>query len=110
MNPANAILNYLYSLLESEARLAAVSLGLDAGWGFLHVDTKARDSVACDLMEAVRPQVDAYLLDWILREPLKRQWFFEMPDGNCRLAASFTPQLSETIPMGRALLHLLPNG
>ena len=99
VNPANAILNYLYSLLESEARLAAVSLGLDAGWGFLHVDTKARDSVACDLMEAVRPQVDAYLLDWILREPLKRQWFFEMPDGNCRLAASFTPQLSETIPM-----------
>jgi CRISPR associated protein Cas1 len=104
VNPANAILNYLYSLLESEARLAAAALGLDPGLGFLHVDTKARDSLACDLMEPVRPLVDAYLLDWIMREPMKRQWFFEMPDGNCRLTASFTAHLSETAPIwGRAV-------
>lgn len=104
VNPSNAILNYLYSLLESEARLAAVALGLDPGLGVLHADTKARDSLACDLMETVRPQVDAYLLDWIMREPLKRQWFFEMPDGNCRLVAPFTAQLSETAPIwGRAV-------
>jgi hypothetical protein len=94
-------LNYIYSLLESEARLAAAALGLDPGLGVLHVDTKARDSLACDLMEPVRPQVDAYLLDWIMREPLKRQWFFEQSDGNCRLMASFTAQLSETLPMWR---------
>jgi hypothetical protein len=93
------MLNYLYSLLESEARLAAVALGLDPGLGMLHLDTKARDSFACDLMEPVRPQVDAYLLDWILTEPLKRQWFFEQADGNCRLTAPFTAQLSETAPM-----------
>ena len=99
VNPANAILNYLYSLLESEARLAAAALGLDPGLGVLHVDTKARDSLACDLMEPVRPQVDAYLLDWIMREPLKRQCFFEQSDGNCRLTAPFTAHLSETMPM-----------
>jgi CRISPR-associated endonuclease Cas1 len=98
VDPSNAILNYLYSLLESEARLAAAALGLDPGLGMLHVDTRARDSLACDLMEPVRPKVDAYLLDWIMRGPLKRQWFFEMPDGNCRLMASFTAQLSETMP------------
>jgi CRISPR-associated endonuclease Cas1 len=104
VNPPNAILNYLYSLLESESRLAAVALGLDPGMGVLHVDTKARDSLACDLMEPVRPHVDAYLLDWIMRDPLKRQWFFEMHDGNCRLTAAFTAQLSETAPMwGRAV-------
>ena len=104
VNPVNAILNYVYSLLESEARLAAAALGLDPGLGVLHVDTKARDSLACDLMEPVRPQVDAYLLDWIMREPLKRQWFFEMADGNCRLTAPFTAHLSETAPMwGRAV-------
>jgi CRISPR-associated endonuclease Cas1 len=62
-NPPNAILNYLYALLESEARLAAAVLGLDPGLGVLHVDTTARDSLACDLMEPVRPEVDAYLLD-----------------------------------------------
>jgi CRISPR-associated endonuclease Cas1 len=54
VNPANTILNYVYSLLESEARLAAAALGLDPGLGVLHVDTRARDSLACDLMEPVR--------------------------------------------------------
>lgn len=67
VNPPNAILNYLYAVLESEARLAASALGLDPGIGVLHVDTDARDSLACDLMEPIRPQVDAYLLDWIIR-------------------------------------------
>lgn len=104
VNPGNAILNYLYSLLESEARLAAAALGLDPGLGVLHMDIKARDSLACDLMEPVRPQVDAYVLDWITREPLNRQWFFEQSDGNCRLMASFTSHLSETAPIwGRAV-------
>ncbi len=97
-NPPNAILNYLYALLESEARLAAAALGLDPGMGVLHVDTTARDSLACDLMEVVRPQVDAYLLDWITRQPLNREWFFEERDGNCRLMAPFAARLSETTP------------
>lgn len=103
-NPPNAILNYLYALLESEARLAAAALGLDPGMGVLHVDTTARDSLACDLMEVVRPQVDAYLVDWITRQPLNREWFFEQRDGNCRLMAPFAARLSETAQTwGRAV-------
>src|SRR5947209_7298153 len=96
VNPPNAMLNYLYALLESEARLAAAAMGLDPGIGFLHVDTDARDSLACDLMEVVRPQVDAYVLDWIKCEPLRREWFFEQRDGNCRLMGSCAVRLSET--------------
>jgi len=103
-NPANAILNYLYAVLESETRLGVTSLGLDPGLGFWHYDTPARDSLACDLMEPVRPKVDAFLLDWITREPLKRAWFFEERDGNCRLMAPFAVQLAETAPTwGRAV-------
>jgi CRISPR-associated endonuclease Cas1 len=94
--PVNAILNYLYALLEAEARLAAAALGLDPGLGVLHVDTDARDSLACDLMEPVRPQVDAIVLDWIGRAPLRREWFFEERNGNCRLMAPFAVKLSET--------------
>jgi len=97
-NPPNAILNYLYALLESEARLSATALGLDPGLGMLHVDTPNRDSLACDLMEPVRPQVDAYVLDWITRETFRRDWFFEQRDGNCRLMGSFAIKLSETSP------------
>jgi CRISPR-associated endonuclease Cas1 len=104
VNPPNAILNYLYAVLESESRLAAAALGLDPGIGVLHVDTPTRDSLACDLMEAVRPQVDGFLVDWITREPLKREWFFEQRDGNCRLMAALAVKLSETAPTwGRAV-------
>jgi hypothetical protein len=97
-DPVNAILNYLYAVLESEARLAASALGLDPGLGFLHYDSRTRDSLAADLMEPIRPQVDAYVLDWIMREPLKRDWFFEQRNGNCRLMGSFAVRLSETAP------------
>jgi len=100
-NPANAILNYLYCVLESESRLAAAALGLDPGLGVLHVDTPARDSLACDLMEPVRSTVDSYVLDWITRQPLKREWFFEQRDGNCRLMAPFAVRLSETASIWR---------
>lgn len=103
-NPANAILNYLYTVLESEARLAVAALGLDPGLGVLHVDSPSRDSLACDVMEPIRPQIDAYLLDWISRQTLRREWFFEKRDGNCRLMGSFAVRLSETAPTwGRAV-------
>ena len=100
-NPPNAILNYLYCVLESESRLAAAALGLDPGLGVLHVDTPARDSLACDLMEPIRSSVDSYLLDWITRQPLKREWFFERRDGNCRLMGPFAVRLSETAAIWR---------
>ncbi len=96
INPPNAMLNYLYAILESEARLAAAALGLDPGLGVLHFDSRTRDSLASDLMEPIRPRVDAYLFDWITRERLCREWFFEQRDGNCRLMGSFAARLSET--------------
>lgn len=99
INPPNAMLNYLYAILESEARLAAATLGLDPGIGLMHVDAPSRDSLACDLMEPVRPQVDAYVLDWISREPIRREWFFEKGDANCRLMSSFAMRLAETAAM-----------
>ena len=95
-NPINAILNYLYAVLEAETRLAAATLGLDPGIGVLHLDTPSRDSLACDLMEPIRPEVDVFVLDWVKREPMPRNWFFEQRDGNCRLMAEFASKLSQT--------------
>ena len=101
VNPPNAMLSYLYAVLQSESSLAATALGLDPGMGVLHLDTKARNSLACDLMEPIRPQVDSYVLDWITRDPLKREWFFEQRNGNCRLMSSLAIRLSETAPLWR---------
>jgi CRISPR-associated endonuclease Cas1 len=96
VNPPNAVLNYLYAILEAEARLAAAELGLDPGLGVLHRDTPNRDSLACDLMEAVRPLVDAFVFDWLDNGPLSRNWFFEEANGNCRLMGEFAAELSNT--------------
>jgi CRISPR-associated endonuclease Cas1 len=104
VTPPGAMLNYLYALLESESRLALAALGLDPGIGVLHFDSRARDSFACDLMEAARPDVDAYVLDWITKHPLSRSWFFEQRDGNCRLMSGFAAQLSATASMWRAAI------
>jgi CRISPR-associated protein Cas1 len=95
-NPVNAILNYLYALLEAECRLAVSAMGLDPEMGVLHADAINRDSLACDLMEPIRPDVDAYVLNRIVRRPLKRNWFFEERNGNCRLMADLASQLAQT--------------
>jgi hypothetical protein len=93
------ILNYLYAVLETESRLAAAAVGLDPGLGVLHADTIARDNLACDLMEPVRPLVDAYVLKWLRSQPLKRESFFETGAGNCRLMGSLTEHLAQTAPV-----------
>jgi CRISPR-associated endonuclease Cas1 len=101
INPSGAILNYLYAVLESECRLAATALGLDPGLGMLHNDSRSRDSLACDLMEAIRADVDDFLLQWVTRETLKREWFLELNDGNARLMSELAVKLSETAPTWR---------
>jgi CRISPR-associated endonuclease Cas1 len=100
VTPVNAILNYCFALLESESRLALSALGLDPGLGVgLHTDTPNRDSLALDILEPVRPQIEMWLLDWITHEPLRRADFFETANGNCRLMAHFSAKLSETAPV-----------
>jgi CRISPR-associated endonuclease Cas1 len=110
VNPPNAMLNYLYAVLESESRLALAALGLDPGIGVLHNDLRSRDSLACDLMEPIRPEVDTYLLDWLIHGPLKRDWFFEQRDGNCRLMGSFAAKLSESATTWRSAVATFAEG
>lgn len=97
-NPANAILNYLYALLEAEARLACLFVGLDPALGILHADRPGRDSLACDIMEAVRPAVDAWVLDLLERRRFRASDFHETSKGTCRLRPPLTHELAETLP------------
>jgi CRISPR associated protein, Cas1 family len=47
--------------------------GLDPGLGVgLHTDTGNRNSLALDVLEAVRPQIETWVLNWIASEPLRR--------------------------------------
>lgn len=95
-NPPNALINFIYSILEAESRLAASAMGLDPGIGLLHVDTPYRDSLACDIMEPIRPKCDAFVLHWLQSEPLRKSDFWEDRNGNCRLVSSLAIELSQT--------------
>jgi CRISPR-associated endonuclease Cas1 len=99
VNPANSLLNYTNAVAESECRLAASACGLDPGIGFVHKDTANRDSLALDLIETIRPAIEAWLLDWLIREPLRRSDFFETANGNCRISSDVCSKLSETAPI-----------
>jgi CRISPR-associated endonuclease Cas1 len=102
--PPNALLNFLYSLLESESRLSAAAMGLDPGLGFLHMDTANRDSLACDIMEPIRPRCDAFVLNWLQTEPLRRSDFWEDRNGNCRIGSKLAIKLCETSDTWRRLV------
>jgi len=55
LDPMNALLSFLYSMLAHDARSACEAVGLDAAVGFLHRDRPGRPSLALDLMEEFRP-------------------------------------------------------
>jgi CRISPR-associated endonuclease Cas1 len=103
-NPANAILNYLFALIEAEATLACHAVGLDPGIGLLHADQKARDSLALDLMEPVRPEAERYLLDLLTHNTFRARDFHETRNGNCRIRSPLTNRLAETLPTWTTLL------
>ena len=105
VNPANALLNYTYAILEAEARIAALAVGADPLLGLLHTDQRNRDSLACDLMEPVRPLVDTFVLDLLASREFRKEDFFEMGNGQCRLLPPITGELIQTGPRwARAVL------
>ncbi len=103
-NPVNALLNYVYSLLESESRLALLSAGLDPTLGVLHADQRNRDSFALDALEPIRPAVDAFVLDLLEERVLTSRDFVELPNGVCRVRAPLTHDLALTLPRWRQLM------
>jgi CRISPR-associated endonuclease Cas1 len=103
-NPVNSLLNYVYSLLESESRLALLAAGLDPTLGVLHADQRNRDSFALDAMEPIRPAVDAFILDLLDERVLTSRDFVELPNGVCRVRAPLTHDLALTLPKWRQLM------
>jgi CRISPR-associated endonuclease Cas1 len=102
--PVNAICNYLFALLEAEATMACYAVGLDPGFGLVHLDVRKRQSMALDIMEPVRPQVEAFVLDLLAHRTFRKADFAEFPDGHCRLMAPLTHELAETMPRWRELV------
>ncbi|MFB2553749.1 type I-C CRISPR-associated endonuclease Cas1c [Ensifer soli] len=81
LDPVNALLSFLYTLLTHDCRSACESVGLDPAVGFLHRDRPGRPSLALDLMEELRPVLaDRLALSLINRRQL-RAGDFETREG-----------------------------
>ena len=83
-DPVNACLSLGYTLLHFEAVRAAYGAGLDPLLGFFHEPAYGRESLACDLIEPLRPRLDGWV--WALfRERRLRETDFVSDKGACLL-------------------------
>ncbi|MEI6706070.1 MAG: CRISPR-associated endonuclease Cas1 [Methylococcales bacterium] len=117
-DPVNAILSLSYTLLYHEAVNALKIYGLDPALGFYHQPCYGRQSLACDIIEPVRPYLDKLI--WRLfahqtlttthfvyednacfltdaGKPIYYQWFFSRIKPIKRLLRRYALNLVNTI-------------
>jgi CRISPR/Cas system-associated endonuclease Cas1 len=99
--PGNALLNYLYAILESEMTIALLAQGLDPGIGMVHADIDGRASLALDAIEAIRPHVEYWLFTYLQATAFANRDFHELPDGEVRLSHPLTSHLAHTAALWR---------
>lgn len=97
-DPINALLNYLYRLVEAEGHIATLAVGMDPGIGVLHADMKGRASFVLDLIEAARPMADRHVLRLLRSQPLRWRDFHEDARGVVRVLPPLTHRLAEAMP------------
>jgi len=82
LDPINALLSFLYTLLVHDCRGACEAVGLDPAVGFLHRDRPGRPGLALDLMEELRPVfADRLALSLINRRQIRAADFKREENG-----------------------------
>ncbi len=82
LDPLNALLSFVYTLLMHDIRSACEACGLDAAVGFLHRDRPGRPGLALDLMEEFRPWIaDRLVLSLINRRQVTSSGFQTLETG-----------------------------
>jgi CRISPR-associated endonuclease Cas1 len=99
-DPVNALLNFTYTLGYSVCRTACIAHGLDPRLGYVHTDKPGRDSLALDVLETVRPDIDRYILGLLTGRTFIRHDFSEttghddIPPGTCRVNPPLTHEIA----------------
>jgi CRISP-associated protein Cas1 len=82
LDPVNALLSFIYTLLTHDIRSALETVGLDPAVGFLHRDRPGRPGLALDLMEEFRPVIaDRLVLSLINRRQVEAKGFKQAENG-----------------------------
>jgi len=83
-DPVNGVLSLGYTLLHFNAVQAAHGAGLDPLLGFYHEPSYGRESLACDLMEPLRPRLDRWVWQ-LFRQRVLLPEHFVTDKGACLL-------------------------
>jgi CRISPR-associated protein Cas1 len=87
LDPANALLSFLYALLVNDVRSALETVGLDPQVGFLHQMRPGRPSLALDIMEEFRAYLgDRVMLNLINLKQVVRNDFEIRESGEVRMS------------------------
>lgn len=81
LDPVNAILSFVYTLLTSEYAAALETVGLDSYIGFCHSLRSGRSSLACDLVEETRCLVERFVLTLLNLRVLTEKDFDDQISG-----------------------------
>jgi CRISPR-associated protein Cas1 len=82
LDPVNALISFLYTLLLNDCTSALEGVGLDPQMGFLHVPRPGRPSLALDLMEEFRAFLaDRLAITLINRKQITIEHFEPRPGG-----------------------------
>ncbi|MEK6725156.1 MAG: CRISPR-associated endonuclease Cas1 [Deltaproteobacteria bacterium] len=82
LDPMNAVLSFLYTLLLNDCVSAVEGVGMDSQMGFLHALRPGRSSLGLDLMEELRPVLaDRLALTLINLRQIAMDDFEERPGG-----------------------------
>ncbi len=92
-HPVNAMLNYGYGVLRSKIRSEIAAAGFDPSIGLMHGNGKNPLPLVYDLMEPLRPVVDAKVLTFARVQTFSPGDFTINTSGACRL----NPQMARTL-------------
>ncbi len=84
-HPVNALLNYSYTVLQSEIQIYAVAEGYDPTIGIMHESGNGAPAFVFDLMEPHRSTVDRKILEFVKGHIFDPADFGIRSDGVCRL-------------------------
>jgi CRISPR-associated endonuclease Cas1 len=97
VNPAQAMLNFAYSMLESQTRQALNAIGADVACAVVHADRDARDSLVFDILEPLRGLVDDLFLSFLGEHTFSAGDFSVMSTGAVTVHPSLCKVLAEMV-------------
>jgi CRISPR-associated protein Cas1 len=92
-HPVNALLNYAYAVASAQLQLQLIADGFDPSVGLMHETQPGRSAYVLDMIEPLRPVIDAKILFMLKYHKLAPADFIIRSDGVCRLS----PQLARAV-------------